>query len=408
MLQITAKTSAQTAGIASGTSPILETTARKKKTGIKVLMIVECAGGGTGRHVMDLSSGLLERGCEVHLLYSERRIDSIFRERLKGTKELHSHVIDMRTVPNPTDVRGLKSIRRYMKANGPFDIVHGHSSKGGAMARLAALGTGAKAFYTLHGFIMMDPCLPRLKWLLYWSIELGLSLITSRIIAVSPEETRAAIRLRLGAKRVVTIPNGVGAPELTARTIARQTMGVNNDAVVIGFVGRLVEQKAPHILLDAFTRAVRQCPQARLALVGAGPLENELKEQAQRSSIADKIIWLGERDARGVLAGFDIFALTSRKEGLPYVVLEAMAAGLPVVATTSSGVEVLVVSGVTGAVIETDDAPAFGDALTDLCSNADRRSAFGRAAHARSALFTIDSMIDRTLETYFSCHGGPQ
>src|SRR3954453_530878 len=93
------------------------------------------------------------------------------------------------------------------------------------------------------------------------------------------------------------------------------------------------------------------------------------RDLAPSLRVAVGVHWLGERDARGVLAGFDLFALSSRKEGLPYVVLEAMAAGLPVVATASAGVEILVEPGVNGEVVAKDDADAFGKALAKLATD---------------------------------------
>ncbi len=167
------------------------------------------------------------------------------------------------------------------------------------------------------------------------------------------------MRLGLGKNRVILVPNGVGAAVLTPRDEARREMGVDDDAVVIGFVGRLVEQKAPEVLVRAFATTLHSHKAARLAIVGAGPLLEPMRHLAAQLGIGRKIIWLGERDARRVLAGFDIFALSSRKEGLPYVVLEAMAAGLPVVATSSAGVEILVETGVTGAVVPPEDPDAF-------------------------------------------------
>ncbi|MDB5332474.1 MAG: glycosyl transferase group 1 [Phycisphaerales bacterium] len=373
--------------------------------GLRILMIVESAGGGTGRHVLDLSEGLAQRGCEVHLIYSTGRIDRMFTDRLAELHGIRRTALAMRTSPHPGDLGVVRAVRRYARANGPFDVIHGHSSKGGAIARLAAFGTGASAVYTLHGLIMMDPLLPRWKWLLYWSIELGLSLRTGRIIAVSPEESRAAVRLGLGRSRMVTVPNGVGPAELAPRSQARRLLNVSDDAIVIGFVGRLVEQKAPEVLIRAFAATSRITPAARLALVGAGPLEAPLRELAGQLGVADKVIWLGERDARGVLAAFDIFALSSRKEGLPYVVLEAMAAGLPVVATSSAGVEILIDPGISGTVVGPDDVEAFAAALIDLTGNPRRLAEFGQASYERSLQFTVDAMADRTLDAYLSTVG---
>jgi glycosyltransferase involved in cell wall biosynthesis len=372
---------------------------------LRILLIVESAAGGTGRHVLDLAEGLMQRGVEVHLIHSTRRIDPMFRDRLAALKSLHILPLPLRTSPHPTDWKMLRALRRYRREFGPFDLVHGHSSKGGALARLTALGTGIPVVYTLHGLIMMDPCLPRWKWLLYLSIELGLSLRTARIIAVSPEEARAAMKLGLGRSRVILVPNGIGPMELSPRDQARRDMNVADNACMIGFVGRLVEQKAPQVLLEAFAIASRAVPRCRLALVGAGPLEASLRALAERLNIAEQIIWLGERDARQVLAGFDLFALSSRKEGLPYVVLEAMAAGLPVVATASAGVEILIEPKITGEVVPTDDISAFARALIGLASDPVRLANVGLAARQRAEQFTLDAMVDRTLAAYRACAG---
>ena len=260
-------------------------------------MLVECIAGGTGRHVLDLAEGLTQRQCDVHLIYSTRRIDKMFLDRLAVILGPEQNDRPNADIAHPSDLGAVRSIRRYMAANGPFDIIHGHSSKGGALARLAALATRTPAVYTLHGLIMMDPGLPRWKWMLYLSIELALSLRTSRIIAVSPEEMRAAKRLGLGERRVILAPNGVGSQNLTSRRDARKTLGVGEDALVIGFVGRLVEQKAPDVLIrggrDAEGGAT--CGWRWLA---PDRWKTPCGELARTLGVADKIIWLGERDAR--------------------------------------------------------------------------------------------------------------
>jgi glycosyltransferase involved in cell wall biosynthesis len=369
---------------------------------LRVLMVVESSAGGTGRHVLDLADGMTQRGCEVHVIYSTGRLDKLFLDRLSELRGVHSIALPIKTAPHPADLAIVKSVRKYMRDRGPFDIVHGHSSKGGAIARLAALGTGVAAFYTLHGLIMMDPLLPRWKWLMYLAIELGLAQRTARVIAVSPEEQRAAIRLGFGKARTALIPNGIGKLKLAPRDEARRAIGVDEDAIVIGFVGRLVEQKAPEVLIEAFAATAKVAPKARLALVGSGPLEGAMRLLASRLGVVDKIAWLGERDARQVLAGFDLFALSSRKEGLPYVVLEAMAAGLPVVATTSAGSEILVIPGVNGAVVPADNASAFGEALISLVTNPQRLKASGRASTERIKRFSIDAMVESTLAAYLA------
>jgi glycosyltransferase involved in cell wall biosynthesis len=369
---------------------------------LRVLMVVESSAGGTGRHVMDLSEGLIARGCEVHMAYSPARMDRVFQDRLHGLRGLHHTAVEMRRNIHPGDIAALRAIRGYLRACGPFDVIHGHSSKGGALARLAAVATRVPAFYTLHGLIMTDPAQARWKRLLYRSIERGLSLLSDRIITVSPETERAAVSLGLGRGRVIMVPNGIGPMAVTPRAEARKALGVSDDIMVIGFVGRLVNQKAPELLVEAAARTAQILPRTRLAIVGSGPLESSLRELAGRLGVCDRILWLGQRDAKTVLAGFDVFAMSSRYEGLPYVLLEAMAAGLPVVATKSSGGELLIQPGVNGTLVPSDDPAALAEALTSLLRVPERLVSYGQAARRRVSEFTVDQMVDRTLGAYLS------
>jgi len=382
---------------AAAQAPIAPKVAARGK---RILMIVESAAGGTGRHVLDLAEGMSARGHDVHVVYSTGRIDRFFQARLATLDHVRQLPVAMRTSIHPTDFRVVRTIRRYVREHGPFDIVHGHSSKAGALARLVAMGTRANAVYTLHGLIMMDPKLALWKRTFYLAIELGLSLRTERIIAVAPEEARAAVKLGLGRKRVAVVPNGVEDDITVPRDEARRELGLAPDNVVVGFIGRLVEQKAPEVLLRAFARAVRSAPKLRLAIVGGGPLMSEMQALAAELRIGNHVLWLGERDARGVIAAFDVFAISSRKEGLPYVVLEAMSAGLPIVATTSAGVEILVDSGVNGFAIPPEQPTPLGDALEKLATDAQRREAMGKASRDMVRRFSIEAMVENTLHAY--------
>ncbi len=366
----------------------------------RVLLIVESSGAGTGRHVCDLAEGFADGGCEVHVLYGTARADARFYERLKQMPQVHQQALPMHTSIHPSDLKAVMNVRKYMQQHGPFDVIHGHSSKGGAIARLAAIGTRSRAFYTLHGLIMMDPTLSPVKRFIYNVIERVLAKRTCRVIAVSPEEARAAVKVGLGKSRVVTVPNGIGPMRLATRETARSTIGATADEVVIGFVGRLVSQKGIEVLLRAFAQAVQTVPNLRLAMVGGGPLDVEMKSLAVQCGVAEKVSWLGERDARQVWSGFDIFAIASWKEGLPYVVIEAMAAGHPVVATTSAGVEILVENGANGYAVPPGDVNAFAQALVKLSADPTVLATAGMASLERATRFTAERMVDETLAVY--------
>ncbi len=367
---------------------------------LRVLLIVESSAGGTGRHVLDLADGLIARGHEVHMVHSTVRIDALFRERMAEIPHLRCTALPMVASPGPRDLGQVRAIKRIVKVEGPFDVIHGHSSKGGALARLVALGTNARAYYTLHGLIMMDPGLSRMKYLFYLSVELLLAKRTSAIIAVSPEEARAARDLRLGRSKIHTVPNGLAPLALAPRDEARKAMGVSRDQVVVGFVGRLVSQKAVDVLIAAFTTASAVAPDSKLAIVGDGPLREELTKMAEKLGVDQRIIWLGECDARKYLAGFDVFAISSQKEGLPYVVLEAMWTGLPVVATAAAGVEILVQADVNGSVVETGNVTAFAAALVPLLRDTQLRARLGQGSRERAAAFSVDAMVESTINVY--------
>src|SRR5438045_5689697 len=125
--------------MAKPTFPATPTTAARR---LRVLLVVESSAAGTGRHVMDLAEGLLARGCEVHLIYSARRMDQMFADRLAKLPAMKRLSLPMRRNIHPGDFGIVRAVRRYLGEFGPFDLIHGHSSKGGAVARLAAIGRG--------------------------------------------------------------------------------------------------------------------------------------------------------------------------------------------------------------------------------------------------------------------------
>ncbi|MDR3636912.1 MAG: glycosyltransferase, partial [Isosphaeraceae bacterium] len=248
--------------------------------------------------------------------------------------------------------------------------------------------------------IAMDPSVARRKRRVYHALEWTLSKLSDRIIAVSPEEQRFCIRAGLGRSRVVMIPNGIAPIAFPSRAHARRTLGLPTGTFVAGFIGRLVDPKAPDVLVRAMAFVPACC---RAVIVGAGPLEEELRALADDLGVSDRILWLGERDGKAVLPAFDVLAVPSRKEGLPYVVLEGLAAGRPIVATTAAGVECLVRHGRNGLVVPPDRPDLFAGALAELTADPNRVARLARNASERAHEFTLDRMVDRTLAEYHDC-----
>ncbi len=366
---------------------------------LRVLAVVEAAGGGVGRHVVDLCQGLAGSGHEVHVLYSPRRAEDWFAAALGDDRKLRRAEIAINRRPGPTDLAALRAIRRYVMENGPFDVVHGHSTKGALGCMAVRAGTAARIL-TPHALRSLDPRLTAAWRLVYTAVERVLLGYADRVIAVSPVEEAHARRIGVDPAKLVTVINGLAPAKAPDRQLVRAALGLGDDQVAIGFVGRLAAQKAPARLLDAFSRVAPSYPNARLVMVGEGPLESGLKSRSRRLGIDGAIVWAGAANGREVMAALDIFALTSAYEAMPYVLLEAAAAALPIVVTEVGGARTVVEPGANGFIVANWDCPDFAARLGALVGEPALRARMAKASRARSRSFRYDRMISETVAVY--------
>jgi glycosyltransferase involved in cell wall biosynthesis len=212
-------------------------------------------------------------------------------------------------------------------------------------------------------------------------------------VAIGDEVARS-FRAVYGRDPARTIPNGIetaafGRPE--ARAAWRTAEGFGADEVLIASAGRLEPQKNPLGLIEAFARV----PAGRLVMAGEGSLMEAAGQKAERLGVEERVRFLGVRtDVAEMLSACDIFALASDWEGCPLAVMEAMAAGLPVVATAVGGVPELVEDGVTGILAARGDVQALASALDALAENPQRRLEMGQAARERSKRFEVSAMVE--------------
>jgi glycosyltransferase involved in cell wall biosynthesis len=170
---------------------------------------------------------------------------------------------------------------------------------------------------------------------------------------------------------------------------------------VIGNVARLSEQKGQRFLVDALPRIAERHPGARVALVGDGPLRAALERQAASLGVAEHVVFAGQRhDVPRWLASFDVFALPSLFEGLCYAVIEAQAAGVPVVATPVGGVRDTVVDGETGILVPAEDSAALADAIVRLLDDPAEARRLATEAARRATRFSRDRMVRETIALY--------
>lgn len=367
---------------------------------MKILLVLENAGAGSGRHVIDLTRGLASAGHEVHVVYSPGRLESWFEHELRQITGALSAQIKMVRGLHPVDVISVIKLRKYIRENGPFAVVHGHSSKGGAVARLAATGTGAVRVYTPHAFFTLAAEISPLKAQIYRVAERLLGYLCETIICVSNAEKRHAREMGLAPAKLTTICNGLSSLPKADKQSVRQELGLQPGQVCIGSVGRLAPQKAFDLLIRAFGLVAADEDKACLVIVGSGPDQEELQKLVKELQLENQVMLPGQADGARVMAGFDVFAMTSIYEAFPYVLLEAAQRGLPIVATEVGGTEELVHEGLNGHVLAQGDVRGVAEKLKLMVANPARRTEMGKMSKRIVENFSVEKMVQETLSAY--------
>jgi glycosyltransferase involved in cell wall biosynthesis len=339
----------------------------------RILVLVTLAEtGGAQSYVAGLLPGLQGRYDVVVAAHG----DGPLRE---ASRAAGARFVPLRHVRRPLhparDLLGLIELVVLMRRAAP-DIVHANSSKAGVLGRLAAAAAGVPIrIFTVHGWAFSASS--GLVSVLYrWADRLMAPLTTLTICVAERERTAGLAARTCIAERTVVIPNAI---DVEAIPQARHDGG----PPLVVAVGRLAEPK------DAMTlvRALAAVPGRRFAalLVGDGPDRPCVEEEVNRLGVADAVALVGTRDdVPALLAGADVFALSSRSEGAPISILEAMAAGLPVVSSRVGGVPELVVDGETGLLVPPGDPAAMSAALGRLVADADLRRRLGAAGRERA------------------------
>ncbi len=373
---------------------------------MKILKIIETGGGGSGRHILDLTRGLIERGHEVHIVHSPLRAEPAFEQRLMALPGAEIVSIDIRKAIGLHDVEAFRQLRRYVREQGPFDVIHGHSSKGGALGRIAALATGAAKIYTPHGLYTLNPVLSPLKRGVYGVIETLLArTVSDAIIAVSNRELDHAVSLGFPARRMFLVGNGVDPRSPTelaeTRRRVRERLGVPDHLPVVGFVGRFCTAKAAERFVE-LARKVREAGQeARFILLGSGRGASDIARRISGYGLDDCLTVFPDESGEEFMPAFDVYTLTSRYEAMPYVLLEALAAGRPIVATDVGGSRTVIDQGKNGFVVpQQDDVSEMAEKVLLLLRDPQLRASMSEVSRHKARGFTLDAMVDATLDVY--------
>jgi glycosyltransferase involved in cell wall biosynthesis len=234
--------------------------------------------------------------------------------------------------------------------------------------------------------------------------RLSRSLVTGYTAVCNEVRNFGIQKLGIAPEKIITIPNGIN-PELYAegnRHKVREELGIETEIPTIGTIGRIHRQKGMDIFIRAAGAIRVKIPNLRVIVVGEGPEEGKLRSLVRELGLSDSVIFTGLRqDIPDLLAGMDLFVLASRWEGMPNVILEAMAAGRAVVASDTGGARELVQQGETGILVPVEDVEALSSAIMNLLVKSSGLHEMGEKARDRvRAHYSLTRMVERTQELY--------
>jgi len=374
---------------------------------VHLLHLVASSRGGGAAHVRDLARGFDPDRFAVQVAMPEDG-GTVGRGDFE-TAGIPFHRVD---IAAGFSFRALWRVRR-LAANA--DILHVHGARAALFGRLAVASLGARRprlVYTIHGFAAPHYPQPRRGVLL--TTERVLAPLTDSLVAVCNAEREALAAARVARpENIQVVWNGIHTAHFQNvrldRTAWRNSLNVPADASLITTMCRLHKPRDFQTLLHAFRLVADACPpdwnnpRAHLLIVGDGPLRAQIEAQIDALSLEQRVTLNGWRDdAPSVYAASDIYALTTWGwEGLPLTVLEAMAAGLPVVATGAGGVPEAVADGDTGLLVGRRDVDGLAEALRTLIAHPAQRQKMGDAGRIRAeAYFSVARMVAQTAPIY--------
>ncbi|MBI3989054.1 MAG: glycosyltransferase family 4 protein [candidate division NC10 bacterium] len=318
-------------------------------------------------------------------------------------------------VRNPSPVKDLVALFKIYRLirRGRFDLVHTHTSKAGILGRVAARLAGVpRIVHTPHGHIFTGYAGWALT-ILFILLERWAATFTDRIIGLTDREIRDHLDRKIGRpEQFVRIPSGidverferahVGAGFKPALASAmKASLGLPPSARLIGSVGRLEPIKGHRYLLEAFRDLAPRFPDLYWALVGEGELLPKFRSYAQSEGLADRVLFLGWRDDLPALfQTFDLFVHPSLNEGMGRALVEAMAAGLPIVATRVCGIPEVLGEGEAGLLVEAESAPALAQGIEKLLLDPAQRTRLGKAAQKRARRYSVEVMLQKIEALY--------
>jgi glycosyltransferase involved in cell wall biosynthesis len=379
---------------------------------MKILHI--CALGGTAKSLLKPQIDyLLSRNLSVEIACS---IDPYFEKLQQQGYAIHPIPIDRKISPvlNIKSIYALVNLIRKQQ----YDLVHVHTPIAAVLGRVAAKIAGVKRIvYTSHGLPFHDRSSLK-EYTLYSNVEKFAALLTDLILSQNHEDIATAKKLGLcPPEKIAYLGNGVDIDRFKRdrldpihQTQLRKSLGIPDTAdLIIGTIGRLTRKKGCGYLIEATVKLLSQFPNLHTIVIGSEvtgdpePIKAEVMKRIRTLGIEKHFTFTGSRqDISELLGLLDIFTLpTFSHEGLPRSILEAMAMGLPVVATDIRGCREAVIDGETGFIVPPQDSEKLAEALGRLLSDADFRQACGKAGRQRVETEYDENLVFDRLEQFY-------
>ena len=364
----------------------------------RCLLVHEPPDGGVAENVLQLATGLREHGWDPYVAGPR---ESAIADRLREAGVPVARLPFRSGFGSPVaDANALRKLTSLLRHN-DFDLVHLHSAKAGVLGRLAAKATATPVVYSPHSFPFVGPW----GWqrrTVSTGMERALRGFTGELVCVCEYERRLALAHNLVApEHAHLVYNGSASlPEdLEADAEIRAFAG---DSPIAGCVTVLRPQKSVETFIDAIPLVLERVGNAKFVVAGDGPDRDSLVGRAAALGISDAVGFFGFRPpGTGQMAALDVFVLPSAWEAFPIALLEAMACGVPQVATDVGGVGEAVADGTTGLLCPPGDPQQLAAAITNLLTNGSLRNRMAAASRRRhSQLFTVDRMVASTAAVY--------
>lgn len=361
--------------------------------------------GGPSLHVVLLTAGLRERGYETRLVVGQESPHEGNLLDWAGKRGVACEQLAVlgREIHLLRDARALLAVHRLVREFRPH-VVHTHTAKAGLIGRLAARWAGVPVIvHTFHGHVLRGYFGP-LRNALFRALERGLGRRSSALVAVSEAVKAELVELRVApAERIRVVPLGLELEPLAGtlpRGELRQALGLSADAPLVGAVGRLAPIKDLGTLLEAAALVRARRPEVLFVFVGDGEERATLESRAAALGLADAVRFAGwRRDLRQVYGDLDLVVNSSRNEGTPVALIEALAAARPVVATRVGGTGDLLAEGRHGWLVAPGDPAALAAALLEALDRPEEARARARAGQAhvlrRHGLARLLDDVDR-------------